>query len=159
MSFHRGVDFLFTTEELLAGFMLVLDDRNARRAVFEWLETFGFYVSGNRVMEPAGGWSEFGASESAAAEYDPWVSPSSPANEFLTSHHGQPIADDLPELVRAMFVRYTGMHYELVAIAAPQAISRFRAAGLELPALPKTPESRQAYLATVRSVYASELAC
>jgi hypothetical protein len=150
MRFRRGQDVLFTTEELLAGFRLILDEPTARRAVYEWLDTFGFCVAHNCVMEPAGGWEEYGG----GADVDPSVAGSiqflDPAKEFLETAQGAPVVDDLSPLIRAMFVRYSDMHYFLVAMATPSAVARLEAAGIDLSGLPQTPEARDDFLAPIR---------
>lgn len=148
MQFHRGQDWLFTTEELLAGFQLILDAPTARRAVHEWLNTFGFCVSRDRIMEPGGGWEAHGG-EDATPSVAGSIAFSDPAAFFLESLHGAPMADDLAPLIQAVFVRYTHLHYFLVVMASPRALERFKAAGIDLAGLPQTPEERDEFLTPI----------
>jgi hypothetical protein len=149
VQFHRGQDLLFTTSELLAGVRLVLDEPTARRAVYEWLDLFGYCVTDDWIVEPAGGWQEYGSDDVCATLYG-WSPTHDPAAEFLRSSNGAAIADDLEPLTRAMFVRYSVMHHLLVATASPLAARRFEAAGIELLGLPKTAEAREDLLAPIR---------
>jgi hypothetical protein len=91
VQFHRGQDLLFTTSELLAGVRLVLDEPTARRAVYEWLDLFGYCVTDDWIVEPAGGWQEYGSDDVCATLYG--SSPThDPAAEFLRSSNGAAIA-------------------------------------------------------------------
>jgi hypothetical protein len=72
------------------------------------------------------------------------------AAEFERSLRNASIADDLSPLIRAMFIRCSDMHHVLVALAAPTAVERFGAAGVDLPGIPQTAAEREELLGTIR---------
>ncbi len=150
MLFRHGVDSLFSVDDLFNAFRLALDEPTARRLVYEWLDTFGFYVERDQIMEPCGGWEAYGLPGSQRRNIHSDTD-DAPAEMFLRAQPAGSVADIVPQRVRAMFVRYTNLHHTLVLLAHPAIRDRFEAAGLRHANLPESEHEKVKFLADLRS--------
>lgn len=150
MTFRHGQDGLFSTDELLAGFMLVLDEITARRAVYAWLDSFGHYVRGTQVLQPCGGWDDYGL-PGGYADYEATDANEAPAETFRSSQPDDRLMHVIPDAVRLLLVRYSELHLILIALASRDAYERFRRAGLVLSWFPSTDEEKSGFFSTVRT--------
>ena len=133
----KGWSFARRSAQALAG---------ARRAMLDWLTSFGDSVKDDQVMQPGSGWPSQTAGLGRNPRYD--LRGASPVELFRSSIGSLPVADRLPQGVRGTLIRFTPTHDCLTAVACADALSRLLWAGVDVG--PALPENRERFLRDVR---------